>query len=313
MSRLPELPGFRPLAPLGRGGTAEVIRVFSEKHRRQLALKYPRQNESQSSETFARLVQREDHLIGRLTFPGLVRVLEISTDQPQFLLMELCPGPTLEQCGRLDNLALALNVLSAVALSLEFLQANSIIHGDLKPHNIFLPFKWQNLDDDKLFYVKLSDFSLGRFDHEPDSARAGLGTVGYMAPETAEKSRATFQSDLFALGVIAYQLLTGIHPFMDDESDPVKVNSRVREEDPAPLRSLRSDVPEDVVDLAVDVAGVPRLILQQFRPGHCLDPEFDRIQPYPEELLLELAECCRAYVPGAAVRRLSQEIATSTT
>ncbi len=60
--------------------------------------------------------------------------------------------------------------------------------------------------------------------------------------------------------------------------------------------------PEDVVDLAADVAGVPRLILQQFRPGHCLDPEFDRIEPYPEELLLELAERCRAYVPGAAVR-----------
>ena len=60
--------------------------------------------------------------------------------------------------------------------------------------------------------------------------------------------------------------------------------------------------PEDVVDLAADVAGVPRLILQQFSPGHCLDPELNRIQPYPDELLLELAERCRAYVPGAAVR-----------
>jgi len=249
MSKPPELPGFRPLAPLGRGGTAEVIQVFSEKHRRQLALKYPSQNEPQSSETFARLVQREDHLIGQLTFPGLVRVLEISTDQPQFLLMELCPGPTLEQCGRLDNLALALNVLSAVALNLEFLQANSIIHGDLKPHNIFLPFKWQDLNNDRLFYVKLSDFSLGRFSHEPDEVRAGLGTVGYMAPETVAQSRATFQSDLFALGVIAYQVLTGVHPFMDNESDPVKINSRVREEDPAPLHSIRPDLPEDLVDL----------------------------------------------------------------
>jgi serine/threonine protein kinase len=249
MSKLLELPGFRSLAPLGRGGTAEVVRVFSKKYRRQLALKYPIQNEPQSSETFARLVQREDHLIGRLTFPGLVRVLEVSTDQPPFILMELCPGPTLVQCGRLDNLALALNVLSAVALNLEFLRANSIIHGDLKPHNIFLPSKWQNLDNDRLFYVKLSDFSLGRFSYEPDQARAGLGTVGFMAPETVAQSRATIQTDLFALGVIAYQLLTGVHPFMDDESDPVKINSRVREEEPIPLRSIRPDLPEDLVDL----------------------------------------------------------------
>lgn len=149
----------------------------------------------------------------------------------------------------MDNLALALNVLSAVALNLEFLQANSIIHGDLKPHNIFLPSKWQDLNNDRLFYVKLSDFSLGRFNHEPDGARAGLGTVGFMAPETVAQSRVTFPSDLFALGVIAYQVLTGVHPFMDDESDPVKINSRVREEDPAPLHSIRPDLPEDLVDL----------------------------------------------------------------
>jgi serine/threonine protein kinase len=77
-----------------------------------------------------------------------------------------------------------------------------------------LPSKWQNLDDNGLFYVKLSDFSLGRFSHEPDEARAGLGTVGFMAPETVALSRATFQSDLFALGVITYQVLTGVHPFM---------------------------------------------------------------------------------------------------
>ncbi len=249
MSSLPELSGFRPIAPLGRGGTAEVIRVFSEKHRRQLALKYPRQNEPRSSDTFALLAQRENRLIGRLKFPGLVRILEISTDRPRFLLMELCSGPTLDQCGTSLNLALALNVLSAVALDLEFLRLNSIVHGDLKPHNIFLPSRWQNLDDDRLFYVKLSDFSLGRFSYESDETRAGLGTVGYMAPETVAESRVSFRSDLFALGVIAYQLLTGIHPFMDGESDPVKINSKVREEDPTPLWSVRPRLPEALINL----------------------------------------------------------------
>lgn len=249
MNNPPELSGFCPLGPLGRGGTAQVIRVFSEERKRELALKYPLENDRQSHATFAQLAQREHQLIGQLKFPGLVRVLEISTAPPEYLLMELCPGPTLDQCGRIDNPALVLNLLSAIALNLEFLRAHAIIHGDLKPHNIFLPADWPSLDDNRLFYVKLSDFSLGRFSYEPDSDRVGLGTVGYMAPETIIQSRSTFQSDLFSLGVIAYQLLTGVHPFMDDESDPVKTNSRVREEDPIPLQTIRPDLGKELVDL----------------------------------------------------------------
>ncbi len=249
MNKPTELPGLCILEPLGRGGTAVVSRAFSQAHKRQLALKHPLEDDPQSHAAFAQLAQREYQLIGRLKFPGLVRVLEVSTNQPVYLLMELCPGPTLDQCGRIGNLTLALNLLSAVAVNLEFLRSHSIIHGDLKPHNIFLPEDWQGLDDDKLFYVKLSDFSLGRFSHEPDSARIGLGTVGWMAPETVVESRSTFQSDLFSLGVIAYQLLTGIHPFMDNESDPVKTNSRVREDDPPGLQTMRPYLSKKVVDL----------------------------------------------------------------
>jgi len=249
MSSPPDLTEFRFLGPLGRGGTAEVVRVFSKKQRRQLALKYPLQKDSQSSVTFAQLAHREDQLIGGLKFPGLVRILEISTNQPQYLLMELCTGPTLDRCGKYDNLKLALNILSSIALNLEFLRANSIIHGDLKPQNIFLPSEWQHLYDDRLFYTKLSDFSLGRFNFEPEETRVGLGTVGYMAPETVTESRTTFQSDLFALGVIAYQLLAGVHPFMEQDNDPVKINSRIREDNPAPLLPKRPDLPERLVAL----------------------------------------------------------------
>jgi len=59
---------------------------------------------------------------------------------------------------------------------------------------------------------------------------------------------------------------------------------------------------EDVVKLAADLVGAPGLVLQQFHPGHCLDPALDQVQPYPEALLLELAERCRAYVPQVSVR-----------
>ncbi len=249
MNQPPEPAGIRILKQLGRGGTAIVFQVFSEAYKKELALKCPLNDDPQPRVLFAKLAQREFHLVGRLKFPGLVKILEISAGQPEYVLMEFCRGPTLDQCGQIGNITLALNIISAIALNLEYLRAQAIIHGDLKPHNIFLPEHWHTLDGNKLFYVKLSDFSLGRFSFEFETDRIGVGTVGYMAPETIAESRSSFQSDIFSLGVIAYQMLTGHHPFMNDESDPVKINSRIREEDPTPIQTIRPDVSKELVEL----------------------------------------------------------------
>ncbi|HWR84163.1 MAG TPA: serine/threonine-protein kinase [Candidatus Deferrimicrobium sp.] len=249
MSSLAAFAGFRSLGWLGRGGTAEVLHVYSQRHRRELALKHPLSNDIESANVFASLARREQKLIGDLTFPGLVRIIEVSTDDPMYILLQLGRGPTLDQCGRIDDLPRAMNLLSAMALNLEYLRGNAIIHGDLKPHNVFLPSDWQLHEGDQLFYVKLSDFSLGRLEHEPDAQRAGLGTVGYMAPETVTDSRVSYRSDLFALGVIAYQMLSGTHPFMDADNDPVKAIARVREEAPPPLQVKRDGLPQGLVDL----------------------------------------------------------------
>ncbi|MFH1372909.1 MAG: tetratricopeptide repeat protein [bacterium] len=292
-----KLSGLRPLAVLGRGGTAEVVRVASEKHGRHLAMKYPRADTGHSESVFSGLVAREYKLVGQLNYPGLVRVLDVSTVSPPYLLMELCSGPSLDQCGRLEDLPPALNLLAAIAVDLEFLRLNGIIHGDLKPHNIFLPPNWQNQNRRSLFYVKLSDFSLGRFSDEPDDARAGLGTVGYMAPETIVEGRTSFQSDLFALGVIAYQLLTGRHPFMDNDSDPVRTSSRVQEHQPPPLNTIRPEVPRRLADLVSQLlakkdtdrlqsgwevcqllrqAGADYPFEKALRPGHFISSGCDR-------------------------------------
>ncbi len=248
---------YRLHEELGRGGTARVFRVCPPEYGRQAALKVALEDDPNTGGSFAHLVRREHHLIGGLSFPGLVRVVEASTGDPPYLLMDLCRGPTLDQCGRIGNLSVLLNVFSAIALNLEYLKANSIIHGDLKPHNVFLPAFWEHCDADQLFYVKLSDFSLGRFTEEAESERAGMGTVGYMAPETLTKSRTGFKSDLFALGVIAYQMVTGQHPFMETDTDPVKVSSRVREEDPPPLSDRRNGLPRELVDI------IQRLLARQ--------------------------------------------------
>lgn len=249
-------PDLRFIAPLGRGGTADVARVYSSRLGRDMAAKYPLHTPTEVELDFAKLADREYELIGRSRFPGLVKLLEAPSHDPDYLLLELCEGPTLDTVGRVDCVLRACNLISAAAIVLEYLNATGLIHGDLKPSNYFLPVDWQERVDAGLFRLRLSDFSLGRKYTEPDSERLGVGTVGFMAPETIAEFRTSHRSDLFALGVIAYQLLTGRHPFMEDDADPVKVSSRVREGDYPAVTEFRSDIPEALEVLIDDLLEV---------------------------------------------------------
>jgi serine/threonine protein kinase/tetratricopeptide (TPR) repeat protein len=241
------------IQPLGVGGTAEVVRAFHAPSRRTIAIKYARTDPELSVQEFSRLIHREHDLIGGYRFPGLVRLLEDPSPNFDHLVLEYCAGSTLDQMGLIDNLDAVMNIISAIALDLEFIHSVGLVHGDLKPHNLFLPRPWLTLRSDELFFLKLSDFSLGRHSEEPDQSRLGLGTVGYMAPETIRDRRTSHLSDLFALGVTAYQLLTGQHPFMGKDADPVKVNGRVCEHTPTPVQQLRPDAPEKLNTLVMQL------------------------------------------------------------
>jgi serine/threonine protein kinase/tetratricopeptide (TPR) repeat protein len=253
MYRPAEDSALRAIQPLGVGGTAEVVRAFHAPSRRTVAIKYARTDPELSVQEFSHLISREHDLIGGYRFPGLVRLLEDPSPNFDHLVLEYCAGSTLDQMGRIDNLDAAMNIISAIALDLEFIHSVGLVHGDLKPHNLFLPRQWPTLRPDQIFFLKLSDFSLGRRSEELDKTRLGLGTVGYMAPETIHDRRTSHQSDLFALGVTAYQLLTGQHPFMGKDADPVKINGRVCEHTPTPVQQFRPDAPEKLNTLVMQL------------------------------------------------------------
>ncbi len=245
---------IRYLGQIGKGGTALVARVCVDELNREAALKYPDKSGKTSDSEFLKLAAREQALVGSHRFPGLVRLIHQTVECPDFLLMELCNGPTLDQVGRIDNLNTALNIISALAANLHYLNICGIVHGDLKPQNIFLPTDWKQCFHNHLFYVKLSDFSLGRLDTEPEDARAGIGTVGYAAPETLSDNKCDHRSDLFSLGVISYQTLTGQHPFIDpNDPDPVRTNSRLQEVDPPPPKELRPDISSELSELVMNL------------------------------------------------------------
>lgn len=242
---------FKVLEHLGRGGTAQVVRVSAADLTAGAALKMP--SDGGDVDEFQRLARREFDLLGTRRSPFVVSILEPPITDPPGLLLELCSGPTLDRKLPVSDLTTALNTISALALALEYVHASGIVHGDLKPHNVFLPPGFETTPSSDRFFLKLADFSLGKQVTEPDSSRLGLGTVGYMAPETIRDKSSTLLSDMFALGTIAYQVLTGEHPFLQDDPDPARTNSRATEEDPSPLNRLRDDVPPEVAVLVADL------------------------------------------------------------
>lgn len=242
MDQMPADPRLRMLEPLGTGGTASVVKAYHPQLQQTIAVKRWRPESGTSQDEFLGLISREHNLIGDCRFPGLVRVVEPPNQESPQLMLEYCPGPTLDQIDGPIDIPTAINILSALALDLEFLRVAGLVHGDLKPQNIFLPDNWSELHQGQLSYVKLSDFSFGCRVNTEAGARLGLGTIGYMAPETIAGAEITHRSDLFALGVVAYQLLTGVHPFLSEDSDPVSVNSRIREQETPSLSELRPEI-----------------------------------------------------------------------
>lgn len=240
-------PGFSYKSELGIGGTARVISVTRSRDQKNIALKLPLAEFDNPEQSFIKLARREWQLIGGLSHPGLVKLFEVATKPDKFITMEICSGPTLDAIIKIKNNLSAINIFSALAINLEFLRLQGIIHGDLKPQNFFLPSDWESITKtNRLFHTRLSDFSLGKFVNEADSCRLGIGTVGYMAPETISENITSYKSDLFALGVIAYQLFTGAHPFMENETDPVKINSRCLEEEPIAIKTLNPEIDDNI-------------------------------------------------------------------
>lgn len=243
--------GYRIIRLLGSGGTARVFLATKKDDDRYYALKVPLHDDAESSLQFLSLIEREYQLIGQYTYPGLVRIIGLDeVDQPlPFLTMEYCPGTTLDKVDKIDSVDALLNIISSVSINLFYLKLVGLSHGDLKPHNIFLTTEIEEYSGNHIIYTKISDFSLALKSNEEKADRLGIGTIGYIAPETAEYNTLDHKSDIFSLGITAYWLATGKHPFMEDEKDPVRINSLIKEFHPPPPIEINDALPEGLSDL----------------------------------------------------------------
>ncbi len=200
---------YRFEAILGEGTFAQVYRVYDERRRSALAAKVLRRGVT-SEHAFFKRFQREAAILTRLQHPHIVRCYGIvEADEQIFILMDLIPGQTL-QSALADTKPLipraALVYLAPLVAALHYAHADGIIHRDLKPANVLI-------HENGTLYI--TDFGIARILSDTSTLTMGmaLGTPLYMAPEQIMGQPVTAAADIYAVGVMVYEMLTGQTPF----------------------------------------------------------------------------------------------------
>jgi tRNA A-37 threonylcarbamoyl transferase component Bud32 len=238
---------FTVLGRLGRGSMGSVYRARQEAVGRDVALKIVRRDRAYDPETKARF-EREARAISSLTSPHTITAFDFgeSDDGSWFLAMEMLEGETVGERLRreqrldwLDATRFARDALKALAEA----HSKGIIHRDLKPDNLFL-VRLPEAGGRRQEICKVLDFGIAKWQGGNETAidqletQAGtvFGTPRYMSPEQAQGSALDARSDLYSLGVLLYQMLSGRAPFVDD--DAVVVMARHIKDAPLPLSEV---------------------------------------------------------------------------
>lgn len=200
----PFLQRYRIEYQLGQGGMGVVYHAYDTVLQRPVALKVL--NAQQLDTTGHARLLIEAQAIAKLNHPNIVNIYDVGqADDQTFIVMELVGGQTLRACLPLPWVEI-LPLAEQICAALEHAHMVGVIHRDLKPENIMLMPNGQ---------IKLMDFGLAHSHTAPSLTEEGalVGTVAYLAPELIQGDRPNPQSDLYALGVVLYELLTGQTPF----------------------------------------------------------------------------------------------------
>lgn len=276
---------------IGFGGMAVVYKALCHRLNRPVAIKILK-DELSSDEEFRRRFHGESQAVAMLSHPNIVSVYDVShTEDADYIVMELIDGITLkqymEQKGVL-NWRETLHFGIQICKALEHAHSRGLIHRDIKPHNIMI------LKDGS---VKVADFGIARVGSSRYTMTGeALGSVHYISPEQAKGGKMDFRADLYSLGVVLYEMLTGRPPY--DGDTPVSVAIQHISGIPESPRKLNPNIPEGLeqiilhameTDLASRYPSASQMLqdLENFR----MNPEM-RIataQPVREETVKEEA------------------------
>jgi len=244
---------YRIVEKIGAGGMGEVYRAHDERLDRDVAIKVLPEAVAQNPDRLARF-EREAKAVAKLSHPNILEIFDFGREgDVTYAVTELLEGETLR--GQLEGGQLGwrrvTEIGAAIADGLAAAHQAGIVHRDLKPSNVFLTSNGR---------VKVLDFGLARTIEVPGDADtqsptvsrytdpgAVLGTVGYMSPEQVRGEPADHRSDIFSLGCVLYEMITGRRVFSRDTA--VETMTAILKEEPSDLRSLTGDLSPPLADI----------------------------------------------------------------
>lgn len=234
---------YRITEKVARGGMATVYLATDERLDRKCAVKVMHEHLA-DDEKFRRRFQSEARAAARVSHPGIVAVFDHGEDNGiAYLSMEYVPGRTLRDVLRRDaplTVQQSMDVCERILEALTAAHREELVHRDVKPENVLVTPEGR---------IKVADFGLSRLltNHQHSTAADAMGTVAYLGPEVLDERGADKRTDVYAVGVMLFELLTGQQPFTGDAS--VQVAYRQVHEDFPLAESLVTGVPEQVDDL----------------------------------------------------------------
>ena len=233
---------YEILRDIGRGAMGTVYLARDPKINRDVAIKtlaYSEVEPAELAEVKMRF-SREAEAAGKLSHPNIVSIYDVGEEHDMaYIAMELLSGETLTRYCQKDNLLptfRSLAVIADVTSALDYAHSQGVVHRDIKPANIML------LADGR---VKVTDFSIAQV-VDASQTRTGviLGTPNYMSPEQVNGERIDGRSDLFSLGIVFYELLTGTRPFKGDSMSAILY--AISHNAHTPLVQVAPDIPASV-------------------------------------------------------------------
>lgn len=276
---------------IGEGGMANVYLAFDPILKRNVAVKILRGDLS-NDEKFVKRFKREAISASSLAHPNIVEIYDVGEENGNyFIVMEYVDGVTLKTLIKKRGkmiLAEALDITKQVASGLECAHASYIIHRDIKPQNIMV------LDDG---LVKITDFGIAVASNSESLTQTNsvMGSVHYLPPEQANGTGSTIRSDIYSLGIMMFEMLTGKVPFKGETAVEIAIKQL---KEPLPSLSMyRDDIPQSVENIILKAcaknpenryANVTEML---YDLDHCLDQDhlYDRkyIYKYPEKVVVK--------------------------
>ncbi len=236
---------YEIIRELGKGATSVVYEAIDPFQNRRVAIKVVLSEalgDKDYGRRYRKLFVAEASLAGKLSHPHIVAIYDaVAGDEESYIVMEYVDGTTLEKYTRVENLLpvpLVIEIIFKCARALEYAARQGVIHRDIKPANILLAGESD---------IKISDFGAALTLTAETTQVTGVGSPAYMSPEQVKEQALTQQTDIFSLGVVMYQLLSGKLPFQG--ANNYSMIYQIINVDPPPPSQFRPELPPPIDEI----------------------------------------------------------------